>query len=158
MEQKAYLESPVGRLVILEKEGAISQIHIAARYDPPGVPKAESSSLLEAKKQLTEYFECRRTVFELPLAPEGTAFQRRVWENLLKIPYGDTWSYKQLAEAVGKPKACRAVGGANGKNPIMIVIPCHRVIAADGSIGGYSGGLSVKSLLLALENPPISQL
>jgi len=101
--------------------------------------------------QLDEYFAGKRRIFELPLSPEGTPFQQTVWKRLQEIPYGQTISYAQLAKAVGNPKACRAVGSANGKNPIPIIIPCHRVIASDGSLGGFSSGLENKIQLLALE-------
>ena len=107
--------------------------------------------LLETKKQLQEYFDGTRQKFDLPLSPQGTPFQSQVWQALLKIPYGETRSYQQIASMVGNPKACRAVGSANGKNPIMILIPCHRVITAGGKIGGYAGGLPMKKALLELE-------
>jgi methylated-DNA-[protein]-cysteine S-methyltransferase len=104
--------------------------------------------------QLDEYFAGRRKRFELSLAPAGTPFQRRVWEALCDIPFGETRSYREVAQALGSPQAVRAVGSANGRNPIAIVIPCHRVIAADGSLGGYSGGLERKAALLELEGLP----
>lgn len=150
MERKQYFIAPFGKLMLLEKNGAIAALQTAS-HEESSVPEEETPLLLEAKKQLEEYFQRRRKTFDLPLSPEGTAFQRRVWDALLTIPYGVTWSYLQLARAVGNPKACRAVGGANGKNPIMIIIPCHRVIAADGGLGGYSGGLHIKTALLELE-------
>lgn len=150
MERKQYFIAPFGKLMLLEKNGAIAALQTAS-HEEPSVPEEETPLLLEAKKQLEEYFQRQRKAFDLPLSPEGTAFQRRVWDALLTIPYGVTWSYLQLARAVGNPKACRAVGGANGKNPIMIIIPCHRVIAADGGLGGYSGGLHIKTALLELE-------
>ncbi len=101
--------------------------------------------------ELKEYFEGSLTEFTLPLAPEGTEFQKRVWRALCTIPYGETRSYGEIAKLIGNPKACRAVGGANNKNPIMIVIPCHRVIGADGSLVGYAGGTDIKKRLLELE-------
>jgi methylated-DNA-[protein]-cysteine S-methyltransferase len=104
-----------------------------------------------AADQLAAYFAGRLTEFSLPLAPAGTPFQRRVWAGLQEIPYGDTWSYGQLAGKVGNPAAVRAVGLANGRNPIAVVIPCHRVIGADGSLTGYGGGLDRKRFLLDLE-------
>jgi methylated-DNA-[protein]-cysteine S-methyltransferase len=100
---------------------------------------------------LDEYFKGNRKDFDLPLNPTGTAFQKNAWDALLKIPYGETRSYKQQAEAVGNAKACRAVGAANGKNPISIIIPCHRVIGTDYKLTGYGGGISVKEKLLELE-------
>jgi methylated-DNA-[protein]-cysteine S-methyltransferase len=105
----------------------------------------------EAAKQLLEYFEGKRKDFSLPLDPQGTAFQKKVWSALSEIPYGETRSYKDIAVRVGSPKGFRAVGGANHNNPISIIIPCHRVVAADGGLGGYGGGLQIKTLLLGLE-------
>lgn len=152
MEQKLVCGSPLGPLVIEETDGAITALHLETRDGASEIPEAETPLLLEAKKQLAEYFRGARKAFELPLKLYGTAFQRKVWEALLTIPYGDTWSYRQVAGAIGNPKACRAVGNANSKNPIMIIVPCHRVIAADGSLGGYTGGLSIKTALLELEH------
>ena len=107
--------------------------------------------MLDAARQLDEYFARRRRTFELPLSVSGTPFQEQVWLTLAEIPYGETISYAELARWVGRPQAFRAVGQANGANPIPIILPCHRVIAADGSIGGYGGGLPTKRRLLALE-------
>ena len=107
--------------------------------------------LLEAKRQLEEYFAGIRAGFSLPLAPEGTAFQKAVWEQLEAIPYGETRTYGQIAAAVGNPNASRAVGGANHNNPIAIVIPCHRVIGANGKLTGYAGGIDLKEALLRIE-------
>jgi methylated-DNA-[protein]-cysteine S-methyltransferase len=107
--------------------------------------------LREAVRQLAEYFAGDRRKFDLPLRLEGTDFQRRVWQVLTEIPYGETWSYGQLAQRIGNPKGCRAVGLANGRNPISILVPCHRVIGADGSLTGYGGGVERKRWLLAHE-------
>ena len=107
--------------------------------------------LQEAKRQLDEYFAGKRKTFDLPLAPSGTPFQRSVWNALRNIPYGQTRSYQDLAQAVGRPNACRAVGSANAKNPLPILIPCHRVVRSDGSTGGYAGGTKLKQILLELE-------
>lgn len=104
-----------------------------------------------AFRQISEYLKGGRITFDLPLVPEGTEFQRNVWAELQKIPYGETRSYKDIATAVGNPKACRAVGMANNKNPLMIVIPCHRVVGSDGRLTGYAGGLDMKAALLELE-------
>ena len=117
-----------------------------------GVNKADKLTDLAAA-QLTEYFSGARREFDLPLDPQGTDFQKSVWKALQDIPYGKTKSYKQIAEAIKNPKACRAVGMANNKNPIWIIIPCHRVIGADGSLTGYGGGLGMKEKLLKLEKP-----
>jgi methylated-DNA-[protein]-cysteine S-methyltransferase len=111
----------------------------------------ETETLKKAAVQLMEYLRGKRTVFDVPLAPEGTAFQKQVWDALVKIPYGETSSYGKLAKDIGKPGAARAVGMANNRNPIPVIIPCHRVIGADGSLTGYGGGLPMKEKLLALE-------
>jgi methylated-DNA-[protein]-cysteine S-methyltransferase len=116
-----------------------------------GWQESQWGAVAEAIRQLREYFAGKRTGFDLPLAPKGTDFQRAVWRQLQEIPYGETISYGELARRVGNPKAARAVGSANGSNPLPIVIPCHRVIAGDGSIGGFGGGLPTKEILLALE-------
>jgi len=107
--------------------------------------------LLVTEDQLSEYFAGQRTQFDLPLKPRGTQFQMRVWQALREIPFGQTRSYMDLAKAIGSPEAIRAVGAANGKNPLSIIVPCHRVIGADGSLTGFAGGLQVKAALLALE-------
>jgi methylated-DNA-[protein]-cysteine S-methyltransferase len=113
----------------------------------------EDGSLFQgAIRQLCEYFAGERKIFSLKLSPQGTDFQKAVWSALQKIPYGETISYKQLAERIGKPKAVRAVGAANGANPIPIIIPCHRVIGHDGSLTGFGGGLPLKKRLLELES------
>jgi len=114
-------------------------------------PHDAGAHLDDARRQLGEYFAGARRAFELRLAPRGTEFQRLVWFALAEIPYGATWSYAELARRVGRPKAVRAVGAANGANPLPIVLPCHRVIGADGSLVGYGGGLSAKRFLLDLE-------
>jgi len=106
----------------------------------------------QVKTQLRAYFNAELENFNLALAPEGTAFQRRVWQALQNIPYGELVSYKKIAEAIGNPKAVRAVGGANGKNPLPVIVPCHRVIGSDGSLTGFGGGLQTKQLLIDLEH------
>jgi methylated-DNA-[protein]-cysteine S-methyltransferase len=152
-----YAESPIGSLLIAGDQEAIHLIAFPKNGKPrqPEAGWTESSSgpLAEAVRQLREYFAGGRRDFDLPLAPEGTAFQRKVWRKLQEIPYGETISYGELAKRVGNPKASRAVGSANGKNRIPIVIPCHRVIAGDGGLGGFGGGLSTKEKLLAIEKP-----
>jgi methylated-DNA-[protein]-cysteine S-methyltransferase len=124
---------------------------ILARYHPGARRDPEAPPLPALRRQLAEYFAGRRRLFELPLAPAGTDFERRVWQELTAIPYGETRSYAEVAAAIGRPTACRAVGRANGRNPISIVIPCHRVIGSDGSLTGYGGGLPIKRFLLHLE-------
>ncbi|MCY1435576.1 Methylated-DNA--protein-cysteine methyltransferase [compost metagenome] len=117
---------------------------------PPDWSEA-TEQLDEVVRQLDEYFAGKRQTFDLPLAPRGTQFQREVWQALLEIPFGRTTCYAELAERIGRPKAMRAVGAANGANPIAVIIPCHRVIGRDGSLTGYGGGLERKELLLRLE-------
>jgi methylated-DNA-[protein]-cysteine S-methyltransferase len=117
--------------------------------DPDWIESAQPFA--EAVRQLDAYFAGRLRQFDLPLAPKGTAFQQRVWQALLDIPYGETVSYGELARRISRPSAVRAVGAANGQNPLSIVIPCHRVIGSDGRLVGYGGGLPAKSALLALE-------
>ena len=151
-----YLDSPVGRLLIAGDREALHSIAFPEKNRPrkpePGWTESMQGPVAAAVVQLREYFAGRRRDFDLPLAPEGTAFQRRVWKCLQSIPYGETISYAELARRSGNPKAARAVGSANGRNCIAIVIPCHRVIAADGTLGGFGGGLEVKQRLLTLES------
>ncbi|HVT56945.1 MAG TPA: methylated-DNA--[protein]-cysteine S-methyltransferase [Thermoanaerobaculia bacterium] len=124
---------------------------VLKRLDPEAVRDAEAPPLPELRRQLADYFAGARRAFDLPLVLNGTDFETRVWRQLLAIPYGETRSYLEVARAIDHPAACRAVGRANGRNPISIVVPCHRVIGADGSLTGYGGGLPVKRLLLELE-------
>ncbi|HEY1757341.1 MAG TPA: methylated-DNA--[protein]-cysteine S-methyltransferase [Bryobacteraceae bacterium] len=149
------LDSPIGPLLIAgDQEGLRSiQFPNQGKTAKPeqGWIESDSGAAAEAAAQLRQYFAGRRSEFDLPLAPEGTQFQLAVWRELQKIPFGQTISYGELARRIGKPKASRAVGSANGANQIPIVIPCHRVIAAGGKLGGFGGGLPVKEALLALE-------
>ena len=140
-------QSPMGPLYIAEEGGAITHL----LFSPiPG--EAETSPLLDlCAQQLDAYFDGSLRAFDLPLAPQGTLFQRKVWEALQTIPYGETWSYKMLAEAAGSPRGYRAVGLANNRNPISILIPCHRVVGIRGALTGYGGGLDKKAHLLRLE-------
>ena len=150
-----YLETPIGPLLIAGDREALLRIEFPKRGKPgrpaPGWTQSPNGPTGDAARQLREYFAGRRTQFDLPLEPEGTAFQRSVWRRLQEIPYGKTISYGELARRIGNPKASRAVGMANGANPIPIVIPCHRVIGADGTLTGFGGGLPIKRALLALE-------
>ena len=147
------IESPVGPLVILASPNGLSGVyfgHRIGRDDLPG--DGEGSKWLEAAAdQLSEYFNHQRTEFEVPLDPTGTDFQRSVWNQLSQIPFGETASYRQIAERINNPAAVRAVGLANGANPISIIVPCHRVIGADGSLTGFGGGLDIKRKLLEFE-------
>jgi methylated-DNA-[protein]-cysteine S-methyltransferase len=148
-------DSPVGPLLLAADDTALVAIEFPSSRHPVvrGADWREGDNALLARTrvQLGEYFAGRRTGFELPLGPRGTEFQRGVWKALAGIPYGETISYAQLAGRVGKPSAMRAVGAANGRNPLPIVLPCHRVIGADGSLTGFGGGLPTKQFLLELE-------
>ena len=143
--------SPVGDLLVVAVEGAIVRLHFAPFEPPPVPPSPQEPVLVEAARQLREHFAGERTEFELPLAPPGTEFQRRVWDELRRIPYGTTATYGEIAERLGDPLCVRAVGVANGRNPIAVVVPCHRVIGADGKLRGFAGGIERKQRLLALE-------
>ncbi|MGH9522764.1 MAG: methylated-DNA--[protein]-cysteine S-methyltransferase [Terriglobales bacterium] len=142
-------DSPVGPLTMVLSEAGLRALEFGRHQHSGCVPDA--LRLAPWRRQLKEYFERRREQFTLPLDLRGTDFQRSCWLELLKIPYGQTRSYKDIAEAIRKPKAVRAVGLANGQNPIAIVVPCHRVIGSDGTLTGYGGGLHVKEELLRLE-------
>lgn len=151
----SYLDSPIGTLLIAGDDQAIHRIEFPAngkaRRPEAGWLESKRGPVAEAIRQLREYFARRRSEFDLPLEPQGTEFQRTVWNRLREIPYGETISYGELARRVGNPKASRAVGAANGQNPIPIVIPCHRVIGSNGKLTGFGGGLPTKEALLALE-------
>jgi len=154
-----YMASPVGALLLVSDGAGLRQI-VFAKNGEPAEPQPDwqedSAVFREATTQLTGYFAAQLRVFDLPLAPKGTPFQQLVWEELLKIPYGETISYGDLAQRIGNPKASRAVGLANGSNPIPIIIPCHRVIGSNGKLTGYGGGLPIKEKLLALEHKQLS--
>jgi methylated-DNA-[protein]-cysteine S-methyltransferase len=143
-------ETPIGNLVLAGDDAGLRHILFSADEVPPGWT-LDRAFLAAARQQIAEYFAGARQVFDLPLAPAGTAFQQRVWRALIEIPYGRTESYGALAQRIGNPGAARAVGLANNRNPLPIVIPCHRVIGASGSLTGYGGGLPVKQHLLVLE-------
>jgi methylated-DNA-[protein]-cysteine S-methyltransferase len=145
-----YYQSPVGMLELTANDTALTGLRLAKEGEWQ-TAKSENKIIRQTCSQLDEYFAGKRKTFELPLAPAGTGFQEKVWEELQRIPYGKTISYAQLAQAVDNPKACRAVGSANGKNPIAIIIPCHRVINAGGKLGGYALGPDIKKQLLDLE-------
>lgn len=149
MKRFVVVQSPVGDLTLTEENGALTGLYFGRR----SLEGEEGlTALLErASRQLEEYFAGKRKQFDLPLSLWGTEFQRQVWAALRDIPYGETRSYGQIAQAVGRPKAVRAVGMANHRNPISIIVPCHRVVGADGSLTGYGGGLENKKFLLALE-------
>lgn len=134
----------------IDEDGYICRVG----FDPDPGEKGDlldDPAAAELFEQLDQYFECRRKSFDLPLRMEGTDFQKKVWEELTRIPYGETRTYGQIAEAIGNPKASRAVGMANNRNPVAIIVPCHRVIGSDGSLTGYAGGLEIKEKLLNIE-------
>ena len=143
--------SPVGPLTLVSDGGCLVGLHFEGWNPPVGAIPVLDPVLAATAHQLDAYFDGRLTTFDLPLSPVGTPFQRRVWSALRAIPFGETRSYGQLAKAIGKPSAMRAVGAANGRNPIAIVVPCHRVIGADGSLTGFGGGIERKKFLLSLE-------
>ena len=164
-------DSPAGRLRLTQKGGSLAALSLAGKENPNaflykgeltyeeegkrlaamGAKIQETELIARTHKELREYFAGERRTFTIPLAPEGTAFQKQVWQALLAIPYGETRSYGQIAAMIGRPRAARAVGMGNHKNPISILIPCHRVVGADGSLTGYGGGLDIKEYLLRLE-------
>lgn len=151
-----HLTSPVGQLKLVANAHALVAV-LWENENPKRVrlaellEEAQHPVLLETARQLNEYFAGQRRQFDLPLDFEGTAFQQKVWQALLSIPFGETRSYKQIAEQIGHAKAVRAVGAANGKNPISIIAPCHRVVGANGKLVGFAGGLENKSILLEIE-------
>lgn len=150
-----YMDSPVEPLLLAADDTGLHLIEFhSPRHPMARLEKwveGEDAILDMARAQLEEYFAGTRKQFDLPLAPQGTLFQQEVWHTLATIPYGQTISYAQLAQRIGKPTAMRAVGAANGRNPLPIVLPCHRVIGADGSLTGFGGGLPTKQFLLELE-------
>jgi methylated-DNA-[protein]-cysteine S-methyltransferase len=156
-----WYESPVGRLLLAGTDHELNYVSFSSGKHAVGVSPEwteEHACFVTAIRQLREYFAGRRKSFALKLSPEGTEFQKAVWGELQNIPYGETISYKTLAERIGKPQAVRAVGAANGANPIPIIIPCHRVIGHNGSLTGFGGGLPLKKRLLALESRQLTLL
>lgn len=149
MEKVYFYETPVGKLCIGAEDGCIT--HVAWEKIPREYILEETELILQCKMQLDEYFSGERTAFDLPLAPKGTDFQKKVWNALREIPYGETRTYGEIAAAIGNPKAARAVGMANNRNPIGIIIPCHRVVGVNGKLVGYAGGVEKKEWLLTLE-------
>ena len=148
MTKSKFMNTPIGLIAVRADDDAILAIEFVDQREET---EADSPLLERAVDQLEEYFQGARTRFSLPLAPRGTQFQQQVWQQLLSVNYGQTASYADIARSIGRPKTMRAVGAANGRNPISIVIPCHRVVGSDGSLTGYAGGLARKSWLLALE-------
>ena len=151
MKNIFYYETQIGIIGIAQNDEGITNLYIADKLSSEGMKIRETPLIKEAADQLKDYLSGKRLAFDLPLAPQGTDFQTKVWDELQRIPYGHTHSYKQLAEKIGKPTAARAIGMANNKNPILIIIPCHRIIGKDGSLVGYAGGLNMKEQLLKME-------
>ncbi|MBP2158801.1 MULTISPECIES: methylated-DNA--[protein]-cysteine S-methyltransferase [Asticcacaulis] len=156
----AHIDTPVGRAALTaNSDGALVEFYflnedsLKPKLGVPGVAVLAPDRLRDAEHQITEYFAGKRRTFDLPVKPAGTLFQQKVWRALCDIPFGQTISYQQLAITVGDINAMRAVGAANGKNPVSLVIPCHRVIGKNGSLTGYGGGLPLKKWLLAFESP-----
>ncbi len=152
--QHVYVNTPLGSCLIEGDEAGVSKIWV---LDEPAEATSVPQSLQNAATQLEEYFAGARKQFDFKINPQGTEFQKRVWDALLEIPFGTTTSYQALSVKLGDVKAIRAVASANGKNPLWIVVPCHRVIGSDGSLTGYAGGLWRKKWLLEHETPPIQQ-
>ena len=154
MKSKIHYKSPVGMLCIEEEEGFIVALYLDANMNTSSDTSSDKETIVlkEAVTQLDRYFKGERKDFDLPIKLKGTEFQMKVWAALQTIPYGETCSYGDLAKKIGNSKASRAVGGANNKNPIMIIVPCHRVIGADGRMVGFGAGIAVKEYLLNLES------
>ena len=153
-----FFDSPIQPLLLTSNGTALTGIFMVAHKHGPEIGQGwiqddAAAPFPEAKRQLEAYFAGQLTEFDLPLAPVGTDFQRRVWDELRRIPYGQTISYGELARRIGNPNASRAVGLANGRNPFSIIVPCHRVVGSGGKLVGYAGGMTRKETLLALERP-----
>ena len=149
-----YYQSPIGKLRLrANDEGLLAVDHTCQQehHDPHWVHDKHQSILQRAITELNEYFEKSRITFTIPLEPQGTPFQQQVWQQLQTIPYGQTYSYSDIASAINQPRAVRAVGAANGRNPLSIFIPCHRVIGKNGKLTGYAGGMQTKKFLLDFE-------
>ena len=156
MTYYTYFDSPLQPLLLTSDGTALTGLFMVVHKHGPEIgadwiQRDEAAPFAEAKRQLAAYFAGQLTAFDLPLAPVGTAFQRRVWDELRRVPHGQTVSYGELARRIGSPNACRAVGLANGRNPLSIIVPCHRVVGASGKLIGYAGGMPRKEALLALE-------
>jgi methylated-DNA-[protein]-cysteine S-methyltransferase len=148
------IDSPIGELTVVADDEGVTGLYFAGqRRRPKDVGERTDQGFEAVTAQLREYFAGARTAFDLTLSPRGDEFDMRVWELLTRIPYGETRSYGELARALGDPSLAQAVGAANGRNPLAVLVPCHRVIGADGSLTGYAGGLDRKRYLLELEEP-----
>ncbi|MDR0463261.1 MAG: methylated-DNA--[protein]-cysteine S-methyltransferase [Pseudomonadales bacterium] len=145
------ISSPIGELLIAAEGDYLVELRLPKLFKKENYILGNSSMLERTAKQLEEYFVGKRKDFDIPLKLYGTDFQKQTWEALISVPYGKTASYKDIAIQIGSPKACRAVGGANNKNPIAIIVPCHRIVGANSKLVGYAGGLDIKTMLLDLE-------
>lgn len=153
----SYYRSPIGMLTLTEQDGQITGVHFGKLIYPKEFHHAETPTLSHLRKELWQYFEGQRTHFsDFVLAPCGTPFQQAVWHQLAQIPYGETRTYQQIAAAIGKPNAVRAVGNACNQNPLAILLPCHRILGANGTLTGYAGGLDAKETLLRTEGVTFS--
>ena len=146
-----YLTSPIGLIEIQASKKGVTKVNFV---ESASTPVSTNEVTKRCKKQLQEYFDSRREIFDLPLDPQGTDFQKSVWSALTKIVFGQTAPYAKIAKMINNPKAVRAVGAANGRNPVAIIVPCHRIIGSNGSLTGYAGGLDRKAWLLAHEGVP----
>lgn len=151
MKSIVFCPTSLGLIGIVEKNGTIIELFFGEEHSYPDYVEQKAPLLKEAVRKLEEYFDGKLKSFDIPIAPEGTEFQQTVWAALRDIPYGETRTYKQVSEIIGRPEVSRAVGAANGKNPILIIIPCHRVIGTDRKLVGYVAGLVVKEKLLEVE-------
>lgn len=151
MKYAYYYKTKIGEVYIAEEEQKITNLSITRDFIETEIKVKETDIIKETAKQLYEYLDQKRKEFTVRLNLKGTKFQKEVWKELMTIPYGETWSYGRIAKAIGNPNASRAVGMANHNNPIMILVPCHRVVGANGCLTGYAGGLSLKKQLLDLE-------
>ena len=151
-----YCESPCGRMLLVADGDALCGVYFVGQkhlrqVDPAWRRDPDAAPLVQAKRELEEYFDGKRKKFDVPLAPQGTPFQRAVWRAIAGVPFGETISYAELARRAGRPGSARAAGAATGRNPIGVIVPCHRIVGADGSLTGYAGGVDKKRALLALE-------
>jgi methylated-DNA-[protein]-cysteine S-methyltransferase len=156
MIRYARFVTPLGTLFATALGGALTGLYFDGGRHAPAIPETwkedpGAAPLRECARQLAEYLDCKRQRFDLPLAPEGSDFQRRVWIEIARIPYGETLTYAELARRAGAPGAARAAGAATGRNPLSIIVPCHRVVGSDGSLTGYAGGIERKTRLLEIE-------
>ena len=152
MKTSTVVDSPLGMLTLVSDEGVLAGLYMVEQRHRPDLDlPRDDEALPELREQLADYWARELKEFDVPLAMVGTPFQRQVWAGLRTIPYGETWSYGELAAAIGRPGASRAVGLANGRNPVSVVVPCHRVVGSGGSLTGYGGGLERKKWLLDLE-------